>query len=708
MISTETDPRLPAAIAGEFGGETLAQELLVEFLGLPSFDRGFALRLVDVAGSRGCAPSWPLRRLAALMLESQLLALPAGETGELGLILRAIADDPTSGLSFPPGRPVLAEGYRSAEWPAFGAELRARMGRHARVHRRLSGPETPREALLDFLDLARQESKLTLARYLFRPGEVVGRILEQVRTSRGVTEPPGWDSIRPEVELQLDRLPAYERAIISGLAEASKILWVDDGTDSRLNSLVEYPLGTVVLVIKPPGSCLEFEVKRAGRRGPNPLSVVYARGDNLVPPTHRLDGGSMAGSLRSEADSAALLSRLYRAIHGREAPISSTLTFQSIHEVPCAGGRAQVLDYFTDPDVFGEGFAAMRAALPRAIESFGREWDIEPLDLPGDLGMTVAFLNQAAPSQSLLVGTTSFRLELLSDYLSDEGPDLYFRRGLGVEPSAGEVRRFQRTLLEEALGVLAPAEVEPRDGASYVDALLAVPENRRRADATYLDLTAQIGRFWGTAFGLKFSSNGESFVGRNVGLRSVWEGGRWRVRMVFMDHDVLTLALDAFRPRKVVPSCWLDALYVFGKLAGQRRGELDYLTSIYRVDPASADRGRASLMRAARDAFRSTRAALARDAEVCLFFDPLVLKRTLDWDDAAAEYLRARRRGLEAGPARDEAAGLLRRRDHPEKVVTPYIDAIAECAGFLEAVAELFEFEAGPVGPPTDGDGPGR
>jgi hypothetical protein len=697
MIATGISSDLPAVLAGDFDGEPLAEALLTEFLGRPSFDPGFAIRLVEIAGARGCAPSWPLRRLAALMLESQLLALPDGDFDELGRVIQAIADDPSSGLSFPPDRSVLAEGYSSAAWPLFAVELRARMGRNEAVHRRLQGFETSPDALLDFLELARQECKLTLARYFFRPDEVVERVLDQVRTSRGMPEAPDSDLIGSEAEHFLDGLPAYEQAIVSGLKSDSRIFWVDDETDGRLHSLVEYPVGTVVLVVKPPGSCLELEFKRAGRRGPNPLSVVHIRGNDRVPPTHRLDGGSMGGNLRSEAISAASIANLFRLIHGQAAPIPLTLGYSSIHEVPCGAGLAQVLDYFTDPDMFGEGYDEMRLAMRRTIASFAEEWGTEPLELPGDLGTTVAFISQVSPAQMILGGTTSFRLELLSSYLSEVGPDLYFRRGLGVEPSPEEVRRFQRTLLDEALGGLAPVEVEPVGGESFVDALLALPEHRSRADATFLDLTEQIGRFWGTALGLKFHSHGESFVARNVGLRSVWEGGRWRVKFVSMDHDVLAVDFEAFRPRKVVASCWLDALYIFGELGGRhRRSELDHLASIYRVDAAIAERGRASLVRSARDAFRATREALTHDPQVRSFYKPIVLQRMLDWDDAAAAYLRARKNGLGCEQAREVGAELLRLREHPETVVEPYIDAIEECSGFLEALPELFESEDRP------------
>ena len=158
-----------------------------------------------------------------------------------------------------------------------------------------------------------------------------------------------------------------------------------------------------------------------GRRGGRPLSVVHQRNGYLVSPTHRIDGGSMGSSLRTEAGSAAMVARLFRLIHGDEAPISRSLSFCSIHQVPTNDGPAQVLDYFTDPEVFGGEYAAMREAMRRSIRSFGEEWEAAPLELPGDLGTTVTFLNQTAPAQAILGGTSSFRLDLLANYLSGIG-----------------------------------------------------------------------------------------------------------------------------------------------------------------------------------------------------------------------------------------------------------------------------------------------
>ena len=46
---------------------------------------------------------------------------------------------------------------------------------------------------------------------------------------------------------------------------------------------------------------------------------------------------------------------------------------------------------------------------------------------------------------------------------------------------------------------------------------------------------------WGTLLGLRGYSFGESFVARNVGLRTIWSQGEWSVRLVFQDHDNLVL-----------------------------------------------------------------------------------------------------------------------------------------------------------------------
>ena len=229
------------------------------------------------------------------------------------------------------------------------------------------------------------------------------------------------------------QLPAYERAILDRLSEESRIYWVDETTPAAINSMMEYPLGTVAAVIKPPGSDLEFEIKRVGVRGANPLSVVFARGEQRVPWSHRLHGGSVASMLDAESASSARIAEIYRATHGKPAPVSMVVSLSSIRTVPGSGGDKHLLTYFTQREAFGETFDTMREHMQKAVHAFEGE-DVDTT-LKGDLGLTVRFLKHGAPRQAILAGSTSFRLRSLEQYLAPGGNDAYFS-GLGVQPTS--------------------------------------------------------------------------------------------------------------------------------------------------------------------------------------------------------------------------------------------------------------------------------
>src|SRR6185295_5946408 len=184
------------------------------------------------------------------------------------------------------------EGYSSREPRQLFCELRRKLARAERVCRGLRGRRTSLRAWRDFVALSRQECKLALARYAFTPAEVVARIGRQTRASRGVRELAWLDDevVAAEAARVQASLPRYEAAVLEGLLEPPRIHWAAAAASGELNTLVEYPLTTVVLVVKPPGSCLEIELKRAGRRGEHPLGAVYERQGEPVPIPHRLDG----------------------------------------------------------------------------------------------------------------------------------------------------------------------------------------------------------------------------------------------------------------------------------------------------------------------------------------------------------------------------------------------------------------------------------
>ena len=174
------------------------------------------------------------------------------------------------------------------------------------------------EDFRSFVHRSRQECKLALGRYLFSPHEIVARIKDQIQVTAGLNVVIDETFIAQEVQRTLSDLPEFEASILRELCSETRIYWVADDTTSRLNSLVEYPLGTVVLVVKPPGSHYEFQLKRAGLRGAHPLSAVMERNGRHVPPSHRLDGGSMLPALQWDMVKTSVFNSIYRFAHKEE------------------------------------------------------------------------------------------------------------------------------------------------------------------------------------------------------------------------------------------------------------------------------------------------------------------------------------------------------------------------------------------------------
>lgn len=688
---------LRALLTAELNQARRPHDLLGEFLRHEDYSRAFCLGLLALA-RRGTGVSWGARRLAVLMLEHQMLKLAPDQVDEYDVLLTRLNLKPAHGAHVPLVASVLKEGYTTTELRGFVAELRRRLGRLARVHERIKGPRTTAPALRDFLELSRRECKLTLARYVFSPEEVVARILKQVEVSAGVKDinldQPGH--VEGEVARALAALPDYEAAILRRLCSSSTVYWVADETKSEINSLVEYPLTTVVLVVKPPGSDLEFEIKRAGRKGPNRLRVVYARGGYTVSPSHRLDGGSMLSLLRFETNSATKLALIYRHAHGEEAPVAGYHARATVSSVPVKNSAASMLSYFTDERVYGAKFDEMRGAMEESVAAF-RDEGYTTLDIPRrGLGLTAQFISDVAPAQTILSGTSSFRLDKLALYLSARGPERYFAEGLRAEYSAHDARRLADELLEEALGVYRPPRVRFQGYEQYVEAALSLRENRARADETYLSLLGQIGKFWGTLLAVRGYSRGESFVARNVGLKSVWRGGEWRVRAVFMDHDALIIpGLDNenFLAPGALPNMRMDERYVWGgsNPAQCATSEMGYLRAIYRTCEAVNARGEILAHTALKDAYTKTQREVLSNPVLRRMFHRTFLGRLGDWDEIVTGYLKVRG---------DESASAAWQRGMKRKLAEKgyrrgglegYLEVIENYLGFVGKYAFLFD-----------------
>jgi len=578
------------------------------------------------------------------MLQRQLLLLPPTRIAEHDFWFVKLALKRRKGIDLPLNRDVLREGFRARDVKKFVGEWRRRLKRPAGLLQR--SPFGQCAARWQYL--AEGEYRIFLARYLFSPEEVVNRVLSRVWVTKGEELPFPQDSdlIQAEARLAAKALPKYEARILKLLCDPAKIYWVSEQSDTAINSLVANPPGSVVLVVKPPGSCLEFEIKRAGTPTSRPLSVKFEHKGENVPPSHRLQGGSLGWHLRFEARAAARFSRIYRAVHGKAPAISIIHCAKSIQTLPTAMGEHAVIEFLSSRELFGDGFEAMRDALRHCVRAAFDADDHGVRDLPGELGRTMNFLIQAWPGQAVQSGTSSLRLDRLVDYLSPDGAKCYFGVSLKQRTELDYAREFADQLFEEILGDFSRPHHRSHSYRRYLSEVFA--KNRRRADHVFLALLRELGTFWGTLAAVKGYSNGESFVSRNIGLRSERSCAQWRVGLRFMDQDDLHLPdprLDDFSPDGLLEGMLLDQKYVSGsKNHPNPKSSLFALSQIYRVAPPVYAAGVRMLKQARKSAVKKTMVELKRNILLRDHFSPIFLTRALECDRLWARYSRERER----------------------------------------------------------------
>ena len=162
-------------------------------------------------------------------------------------------------------------------------------------------------------------------------------------------------------------------------------------------------------------------------------------------------------------------------------------------------------------------------------------------------------------------------------------------------------------------------------------------------------------------------------MARNVGLRSIWERGAWRVRLLFMDHDGLRIPTERFDPVFALRGGYYDAAHLLLDPPAGRRSVLDLLASVYRVGPAIAARGRSRCLRAARAACRRTRTRLAVDPALQALFHEPSRAAVLAWQEATAAFVRSRRQGLTIEASLRAGADLLRDRGQPDDTADAFL-----------------------------------
>lgn len=680
--------RLLSIFTFYFQDDPQAHSLLEKFLEEKTYKKAFCTELIQIArGATGA--SWELRRLAVLMLEHQILKISPRSLTEFDFVLTELNLKKETGANVALSGSLLKEGYTTTNLPRFIPELRRKLQKHNHVHAGIEGWQTSDQSLRDFLELSRLDCKLSLGRYVFTAAEVAEKIVRQLRITDGARDldPVEASLITDEANHALDRLPAFEAAILKRLYSSARIYWVSDLVSSKMNSLVEYPLSTVAITIKPPGSEVEFEIKRAGLRGNKALDVVYARDGHIVSPSHRLSGGDMQWLLRHEARASAKFSTIYRLVHEVEPPLPSYIARATVYSVPVDGYEVQTLTYFTDPSVFQGQFGKMRQAMAYSVAAFKAEGHLQLPEVPGDLGLTAQFISIVSPSQTIITGTTSFRLEKIANYLSEPGPQRYF--GPDTSYTNDDARRLADTLLEEILGYYVPPDVAYQNQEQYVAAALSVRENRSRADEIYLTFLQEIGTMWGTLIAIRGYSRGESFVARNVGLRSVWEGGEWKVKMIFMDHDALAILEPQQTECSSQDALWgiqLDETYLWGR--APMLGTVGHLRRIYQVSDGVYQRGQESAKAEARRAYQKTQQQLLTDSRLRSLFHEDFIAQLEPWNDLVCAFLQAKANGEVNTEWRAERRESLDKKG--QEWFDLHFDGIEKYADFLERQSFLF------------------
>jgi hypothetical protein len=206
----------------------------------------------------------------------------------------------------------------------------------------------------------------------------------------------------------------------------------------------------------------------------------------------------------------------------------------------------------------------------------------------------------------------------------------------------------------------------------------------------------QIAKFWGTFLAIGGYSRGESFVGRNVGLRSVWVEGQWQVKVIFMDHDAVVIPWPddgQFYAKGALYNQVMDERYIWGRYNERRfaTSEMGYLQSIYRIgkDLDAEGQQRASVV--LKEAYKKTQHELLTKAELKEQFSKVFIDRLLVWDQLVAGYFRMNGDEPANAGVRKEMKAMLAAKGYDTGAYRSYMGTIKRYREFLERYSYLFE-----------------
>ena len=116
------------------------------------------------------------------------------------------------------------------------------------------------------------------------------------------------------------------------------------------------------------------------------MSTTFRRNGALVPISHRLQGGSSAANLRWDADATETLAKLFKILIDCPSPVPQTVCINTAYSLPAPGGDTHIVDYFTLPDAYGDGYQNMRANMQEIAQAYRKETKTRTKPLPSEIG----------------------------------------------------------------------------------------------------------------------------------------------------------------------------------------------------------------------------------------------------------------------------------------------------------------------------------
>ena len=196
-------------------------------------------------------------------------------------------------------------------------------------------------------------------------------------------------------------------------------------------------------------------------------------------------------------------------------------------------------------------------------------------------------------------------------------------------------------------------------------------------------------------FAARGFTRGESFVGRNVGLKSVYENGEWKVKIIFMDHDDMDIigknATDC-NPRSVFPAIADDEIHIFGGIScGETiKGETAFLEDIFHVAKAVSDEGHVAIRQATGYAYKKTHNDLINNPKLQAYFHESFIERISDWDTIVARYLKIRHDRSAIDSWKRETMEFLSSRGHTDRTINDYLCTVDSFDDFLTQYSFLY------------------